>query len=182
MEIDVYFLFLTVILILIVPVKWLIAALLAATVHECFHLVAIFLQGGKILGIRIGAGGTVIYTDLQDYKSELYAALAGPIGSFLLVGLYAVVPRVALCAFVQGCFNLIPVFPLDGGRILHSVCGIWFPKYANRVTDTLAYIVKFLLCLVCFIYGCFYCSSFALWLCIFLAVGIFLRKRPCKPR
>ena len=41
-------------LILALPLDWLLAAVTAAIVHELFHLLAVVLCGGRVIGIRIG--------------------------------------------------------------------------------------------------------------------------------
>lgn len=115
---------------LIFPLRWLLAALLAAFVHELCHIVAVYLFGGKILSLEIGPFGAVIEAHGLNLFGECICALAGPAGSFLLVGFGHFLPMSAVCGLMQGAFNLLPVYPLDGGRavscIFYRVC----PKYA----------------------------------------------------
>ena len=103
-------------LLLTLPLNWLLSALAAAAFHELCHGAAILLLGGRIWGVRIGSGGAVMETEPLSSGKELVCALAGPAGSLLLVLTFRIFPRVAVCALVQGAFNLLPVFPLDGGR------------------------------------------------------------------
>jgi len=107
-------------LLLTLPLNWLLSALAAAAFHELCHGAAILLLGGRIWGVRIGAGGAVMETEPLSSGKELVCALAGPAGSLLLVLTFRIFPRVAVCALVQGAFNLLPVFPLDGGRALRA--------------------------------------------------------------
>lgn len=108
-------------LLLTVPLQWLAAALTAAAVHELCHVLAIRLTGGKIHGFHIGLRGAVLDTSPMGDRQEFFCALAGPIGSFLLTFLFRRFPRLALCGFVQGFFNLLPLWPMDGGRILRAL-------------------------------------------------------------
>lgn len=169
------------ILILTVPIPWLASSVIAAAVHECFHVGAILLQGGRIRGICIGSGGTVIHTDLQERRKELYATIAGPVGSFLVAGLYTQVPKISFCALVQGAFNLLPLYPLDGGRILSCICEIVMPEYADRIVCTVARITKCVIGLGFFYFLCYGHPSVTLGFGFILLLRIFLRKIPCKP-
>lgn len=103
---------------LVLPLPWVFGALAAGAFHECCHYFAIRALGGRVSGVAVGPRGAVM--ELQDLGSvaELLAAAAGPVGSLSLMLLCRLFPRLALCGLVQGMYNLLPVYPLDGGRIL----------------------------------------------------------------
>lgn len=130
------------VLLLVVPINWLLAAVTAAVFHELAHGAAILLLGGKIHGLKILPDGIRMETSPMDAWQEILCSLAGPLGSLLLVLLGTHTPRIALCALVQGCYNLLPVYPLDGGRALHCLLG-WFlpPKTGKKVEGVLVFAV-----------------------------------------
>lgn len=170
-------------LLLLVPLRWLLAAVLAAILHECFHILAIRLCGKHIFSIHIGLGGTTIETDVSGITQELLCALAGPFGSLLLLTFCHCFPELALCAGAQGLFNLLPIYPLDGGRALQCLLTMLFPEKAARVGKWITLAV-FLLLLVIGIYGAVRLSLglLPIFLTFLLAIKGFLRKKPCKQR
>lgn len=121
-------------LLLTLPINWLLAMLAAAVFHELCHVLMISLLGGSVLGIKIGVGGAEIETEPLRPGRELACALAGPFGSLLLVLLCRVFPRLAICAGIQALFNLLPIYPLDGGRALRCGVEMILPKRADGVT------------------------------------------------
>lgn len=121
------------VLLLILPAKWLTAATLAAIFHEMCHYITIWLTGNEVFEIDISHNGAIMQTTSLSLVSELFCALAGPMGSMLLFFCYPWFPRIALCAAIQCLFNLIPVYPLDGGRAHYALMRLIFPYHANSI-------------------------------------------------
>lgn len=120
-------------LILLLPLDWLAAAVLAATVHELGHLAAIYALGCRPESISIGGAGAKICTGLLEGKAAFFSIAAGPAASFLLLSLCRFFPKLALCGLIQGMFNLIPVYPMDGGRLLHFLLRRFCPRQAEGI-------------------------------------------------
>lgn len=119
---------------LTLPLKWLFAAIIAAAFHELCHITALRLLKYRIWNIRIGIGGTQLETEPLSRGKELLCALSGPLGSFLLLSMINRFPRIAVCAGLQGIYNLLPIYPLDGGRIFRCIIEACLPgKYANTL-------------------------------------------------
>lgn len=115
---------------LILPLEWILAALTAAVFHECCHIAALYLFHVRIFGISVGSGGTRIETEPMGRWQELCCAVAGPLGSLLLLILIRRCPMVSICALIQGLYNLLPIYPLDGGRVVRCLSG---EKTANTI-------------------------------------------------
>lgn len=104
--------------ILLFPIQWVAGALTAALIHEIGHMAAIWAFGGRVWKIVIGPTAARICTQPMDPQTEFWCALAGPLAGSLLLLFWRWIPRTAVCALVQTVFNLLPVYPLDGGRVL----------------------------------------------------------------
>ncbi len=105
-------------LLLLLPVQWILAMAIAAAFHELCHMAAVHAVGGRVNSLKVLPFGAVMVVEEISGLKEGFCALAGPLGSFLLVLFIRPFPVLGICGLVQGLFNLLPVYPMDGGRIL----------------------------------------------------------------
>ena len=106
---------------LIIPIQWIAAWIVASIFHEGCHYIALRLSGCRIFRIQVSLNGMVMDTDLSDKSREILCALAGPLCGLLLIIIGRWFPRVALCGIFQSVYNLIPIYPLDGGRAVSGI-------------------------------------------------------------
>ena len=177
-RVDPFFWFFAALLLLILPLQWVAAACLAAILHELCHIGAIYLTGGQVYCLQIGMGSARIQTDFSSPGQELICALAGPAGSLLLLLLYRKCPRLALCGGVQGFFNLLPVYPMDGGRALSCVLECWLPEHRKSI---LRWTERAVLAAAVAAGIHFSMEGMPAAVSILLICRPFLRKIPCKP-
>lgn len=110
-------------------------AFFCVLVHEIGHILTARQYGLKTTQIEfLPFGGVAVFEDMLqlDPKAELKVALAGPAVNFVLVLVTTLLTRYDLLNlhlalfFITynlyiGIFNLIPAFPLDGGRVLRAI-------------------------------------------------------------
>ena len=104
--------------VLILPLWFFLSFILAASFHEICHYLALKIAGVRVYRIEVGPFGASMETEGMCPGWELICVLAGPVGSLMLVPFIRWVPGIALCGLIQGIFNLLPIYPMDGGRIL----------------------------------------------------------------
>ena len=170
------------VMVLIVPAPWLVAWLGSVILHEGFHCLALMLCHVKICQIKIGVQGTQILTGTLTGGTAVICALAGPAGGLLLVPLVNTFPRLALCALVHSVYNLLPVYPLDGGRALYGCLQLLFPeKSAAFICNIVAGVVLVVIAVVCvavtFIWKL---GIFPIFFAAVFSVSVLKRKMPCK--
>ncbi len=110
----------------LVPLPWMIAWIVAVVVHEAFHCIALILCGKRIYQICVRLDGARIVAENLNCGQTVLCALAGPAGGLMLISVVGVFPHLAVCGFLQSAYNLLPVFPLDGGRAFHAVMHLLF--------------------------------------------------------
>ncbi len=100
--------------------------LLCIIVHELGHLAAMKLLKIPCGFIRIGIAGARIEAAFPDYGKELLCALAGPLFGAAFALLFAhLMPKAAVISFMLSLINLLPVHPLDGGRMVKAALCIY---------------------------------------------------------
>ena len=112
------FLILLAFCLIFLPINWFLGWLLAATVHEFSHIIAIKILRVQVYEVIVRSNGALIRTGPMSPATELVCVIAGPVGALSLLLFSKHLPYAAVCALMQTAFNLLPIYPLDGGRAL----------------------------------------------------------------
>jgi Zn-dependent protease/CBS domain-containing protein len=161
--------------------------------HELGHAVVAQRRGMGIRGITLFIFGGVaeLEDEPPDAKTEFLVAIGGPVVSVLLgvlfllagsagkaagapIAVTAVLGWLGMINLVLVVFNMLPGFPLDGGRVLRSALWAWKKslRWATRVTSLIGSgfgILLIVLGVVVFVRGSFIAG---MW---FFLIGLFLR-------
>lgn len=153
-------------------------------VHELAHSVVGVKRGYKISGITLFIfGGISQVEDVPDEaKGEAWMAFVGPLSSIVIglvftplflvvndlgsaVAVQAVAITLGIIAFYNillGFFNLVPAFPMDGGRVLRAELAkrmdflratqiaVWVGKYMAIAMAIVGVLINFWLILIAF--------------------------------
>lgn len=108
-------------------------------IHELSHSLVAIRSGIEIPSITLFIFGGVsrLSEEAKNPATEFKIAVVGPLSSFVLAGLFLGVgslmasgsPKIVVVVFqylalinlALGIFNLVPGFPLDGGRVLRAI-------------------------------------------------------------
>lgn len=175
---------LAVLIILLLPFRWIAAWLFASLVHECFHFLILKAFRIPTLSANVTQKGIYIATTPMPYHAELIAALAGPLGALSLLCLAKWFPVTAICAYCQSLYHLLPIYPLDGGRALRCLTMMLMPSdAAASVSRAVSACVLIMIAILGI-----YCSFFLNLGPVPLLAGLLLPikcgyvKIPCKDR
>ena len=118
--------------------------LLACLLHELGHVAAAAVLGGRVEGLSLTAVGAELHIEYAaplSYTGDSLVALAGPAVNLLAGGLFAALGWTVASALslAVGAFNLLPVPPLDGGRVVYGLLANRLdPDWAERLTTALS--------------------------------------------
>ena len=139
-RIDLKILFFLILFFFTGQIKIYLIVMFFALLHEIMHLLIGVILGFKSQKIEMMPFG--FFIDLkpkqEDYKTKVIKynkAMAGPIFNLLMVILFEKLniekttkDLIIYSNFFIFIFNLIPIYPLDGGRILKSFLRIFYGK------------------------------------------------------
>ena len=135
----------------------LAAILFASLCHEFGHYIVLRLLHGKVKEIVITPLGIEMKVKKQmNYLGEFLTTLAGPAVNLLLAwcmsgfGQYTTVfYEFSGAQAVLGIYNLLPMYPLDGGTLLWTIIACFTEPYtADRIVSAVGFFVA--LCLTGF--------------------------------
>lgn len=132
-----------------------IGLFVSVLLHELGHAVVARRCGMRMNGITLFIFGGV--AEMQDEppsaKDEFLVAIGGPVVSVALIGVFAIAAGIlgfagahesltlvagwlAWINLILVVFNMIPAFPLDGGRVLRSILWQWRGslRWATKIT------------------------------------------------
>lgn len=171
------------VLLLLLPLRLLWGLAVSICVHELFHLTVLWLTGAQVRSLRLGALGARIETGPLTPGQELLCALAGPLGGVCLMALARWMPAAAFCAAFHTAWNLLPIYPADGGRALRCALELLLPQvWADRLSLAVEWIVLMGLLML----GIFCSFSLGIGILPLGAAAALLwrgirRNRACKP-
>lgn len=172
----------------------LLAALLlfvSVFLHELSHSVAARRYGIPVSGITLHVFGGVSQLEREPGRPgvEIVVAIVGPLTSLVIAAVVAaadalwapppaaaaVMRYLTLVNVVVGVFNLVPGFPLDGGRLLRAVLWKWKGnlRWATQMASRVGSAVAFLLMGLGILRALAGEFLGGLW---FVLIGVFLRQ------
>lgn len=161
-----------------------------AIIHELGHLLVGLLLGMKPEKMEIMPYGISISFPFmpRDYNrkvkqgnqlevKKIFVALAGPITNVIMILIVLPMNVTALYAnWLLILFNLLPIYPLDGGRIMKGILHIFLGKSrAEKYTNGISFVVLMMVTFASSIL-IYQIENIAIFLIVLVLWGIFIKE------
>ena len=124
-----------------------------AFLHECGHIIVAKCTGTKVKSVRFMPWGVCMDTEpFKSKQAERLTAIAGPIVNLcmLCIQFFRQNEIFMLSNLFMLLVNLLPVLPLDGGRVLKTFLS---EEFGDEKTTRIMYFVTLILTIVLFSVG-----------------------------
>lgn len=152
--------------------------LLSCLIHELGHVAAAAACGGRIERLSltvVGAELSFSYHAPLSYGQDSLVALAGPAANLAAGGLFLALgwEVAAALSLGIGAFNLLPVQPLDGGRVVHGLLAERLdPDWADRLMTAASGCIVGVLVGIGVVIAAYYANATLLLTALWLLTGV----------
>ena len=158
-------------MLLVLPLQWVMGWLSAIAIHEFGHFAVLKCFRKPIQAVSFELGGIYIKTEAMTVGQEILCALAGPLFGLCPLLFARVCPHIAVWALVLSGFNMLPVLPMDGGRVTHGLLRMCFGvheafKIGKWIGIVTVYVLGIILIMISIKCGYVFLIPFALLLFI----------------
>ena len=146
--------------------------------HEIAHIVVALLLKVDVVELNLmPVGVSAIYSDKISAKKEVIISIAGPIMSLILAA-YGKDSFISSVNIIIMILNLIPIYPLDGGRIQKNY---FIHKYRYKKGIKISQMVSDLFLIILFVLSIILIIYFKNYYLLFLNLYIYnLSKKEMK--
>ena len=148
-----------------------ILVMLFAFIHECAHMLSALFLGFKIQYIELMPFGffTSLEANIDDYNKKIgksnlvefkkiFVILAGPLSNLAIILVLGILSKyywinkldiMIYCNVLLFFINMLPIFPLDGGRMCKSILKICLgPKNTYILVHYISYITGIIITII----------------------------------
>lgn len=178
------------ILLLFIPYFKVFSLFIGVLVHELAHAIKAKNLGYKTdyIFIDVLYGGALVDSNYRFNNSDaIKIALAGPVSNLILAGvvfilsstfyhffgdIYSVLhysSSFMLINLLLGLGNLVPVYPLDGGRVTKAILNIFYNrKKSRKINAVISIVTTIIVIILSIIYNNWFLALFSL---LFIFIG-----------